>query len=389
MRAAPAVALSLLAAAWFSPTTQPCAADAVGNERVTVIEPTGRRTLEGAIVVEAADGGLLLELPTQRYVVVEPATIAARERLAAAAVVESPRELGQRIAAELPPGFEIHLTRHYVVCFNTSRDYAKWAATLFERLHEAFGNYWRQAGLDLSAHEQPLPVVLFAARGDYQEIATRDLGRAADQIAGYFNMMTNRITSYDITGTLGLPRSPRGMGDRIGSDILARPEAAGLVSTLVHEATHQMVYNSGLARRLAPVPVWVNEGIAAVFETPDLRNPAGWRGIGLVNKPRLDRFRRSFEAGGLEPLIVGDERFRDPGTAIDAYAAAWALTWFLLETRRDQFVAYLRLQAAKQPLGADSPERRLEDFQTAFGEPPAAIEARLLRHMSRLELRRP
>ena len=68
------------------------------------------------------------------------------------------------------------------------------------------------------------------------------------------------------------------------AEILARPEAAGLVATVVHEATHQMAFNCGLHARLAPVPVWVSEGIATYFETPDLRSRTGWRGIGGVNQ---------------------------------------------------------------------------------------------------------
>ena len=351
--------------------------------RVTDNKGEGPRSLEGRIVAEAVDGGLLLELPSQRYLVVEPGEIAAREA-APPPESESPRELGRRILAELPAGFDIHLTRHYIVCFDTSRDYAKWAATLFERLHEAFGNFWKQAGLEPREPDQPLVVVIFARRADYEAYAARDLGAAADRVAGYYNFLSNRVTTYDLTGG-PVQRQP----GHIGDEILARPEAAGLISTLVHEATHQMVYNTGLAQRIAPVPVWLNEGIATVFEAPDMRAAGGWRGLGQINRNRLERFRTSYRPGSLEPLVCDDAAFRAADTAIDAYATAWALTWFLLETRKPQLVDYVRTQAAKPALAADSPEQRLREFKEAFGATPADLEPQLIRHMSRLELRRP
>jgi hypothetical protein len=171
-------------------------------------------------------------------------------------------------------------------------------------------------------------------------------------------------------------------------EILSSPAAVGLVSTLVHEATHQMAFNCGMHRRLAPVPLWVSEGIATYFETPDLENARGWRGIGTVNRPRLDHFLAAHRAGDVAALVAADDRFRGADGALDAYATAWALTRHLVETRKPQFVAYLRTQAAKQPLAEDSPAQRLRDFEDAFGASPAAIEDEVVKAMARLASRR-
>lgn len=356
--------------------------------RVQVRSPMATDTEEGRLIVAAVDGGLLLETTDTRYVTIQPDTIIAREAIASPPAADEPWALGQRILAELPAGFELHLTQHYIVCHATSRDYARWAGGLFERLHDAFGNYWTRAGLELTDVERPLIVLIFANRRDYEAYAVRDLGAAADRVVGYYNLLSNRIATYDLTGSDALPRRAGHSGPAV-REILAQPEAAGLVSTLVHEATHQLAFNRGMHRRLAPVPVWVSEGIATVFETPDLRSTGGWRGIGMVNRSRLDRFRRGYQPGDLEQIVTADDRFRDAETALDAYAAAWALSWFLLETKRPQFVAYLRTLAAKRPLAADSPAQRRADFTAAFGMPPADLEPLLLRHISRLELRRP
>jgi hypothetical protein len=352
-------------------------------ERVDMQGAGGRRQVEGVVLVEAVDGGLLLERADEQLELVQPGAILSRETVADPEV-ESPRDLGRRILGELPPGFDLLVTKHYCICFDTSRAYAQWCGSLFERLHDAFTNFWKQAGLEMTPPPRPLLVVIFADRQRYEAFAARDLGAAADRVVGYYNLMTNRVTTFDLTGSASLARPAGQAAGRVGLEILARPEASGMVATLVHEATHQMAFNGGLHRRLAPVPLWLSEGIATYFETPDLGSDRGWKGIGNVNSARLERFLASYRAGALEQTVLGDEPFRRPDEALDAYSRAWALTFFLIQTRRAAFVDYLRTIARKEPLADDSKEERLEEFTAAFGASPAALAEPLMRFMAKL-----
>ena len=179
-------------------------------ERVQIrpVENQPEQTLEGAVIVEALDGGLLLELADQRLAIVDPATIIVRQKVDRPEAAETPRELGRRILAELPAGFDQFGTKHYVICFDTSRAYAQWCGSLFERLHDAFSNFWRQAGLELHAPERPLVVVIFSDRQRYEAFAARDLGAAADRVVGYYNLLSNRVTTFDLTGSDTLARRP-------------------------------------------------------------------------------------------------------------------------------------------------------------------------------------
>ncbi len=356
----------------------------VAKESVRIQTETGQQRLEGDVVVEAIDGGLLLELADQRLEIVAPDAIVAREPIAVSAEPPTARELGRRIIAELPAGFDQLATKHYVICFDTSRAYAQWCGGLFERLHEAFANFWRQAGFEVHEAGRPLVVVIFADRQRYEAFAAGDLGAAADRVVGYYNLLSNRVTTFDLTGSDALTRRSGRSAGRAGLEILARPEAAGLVATLVHEATHQTAYNCGLHRRLAPVPLWVSEGIATYFETPDLASDRGWRGIGGINRPRLDRYLAAQRPGTLQAIVLDDEPFRRADEAVDNYARAWALTYFLVQTRKEAFVSYLRTLAEKPPLAADSPEIRRQDFLDAFGSTPEQLEEPLLKFMARL-----
>ena len=358
--------------------------DAAVAERVAVVVRAdgGERALEGTVIIEAADGAMLLELDDQRLELLQGNEVHSRRTVDAPSTASTPREEGHRILAELPAGFDLLVTRHYVICFDTSRAYAQWSGALFEKLHDAFLNYWRKAGVEVEAPRRPLVVVIFSDRERYEAHAARDLGAAADRVVGYYNLMSNRVTTFDLTGSDQLARRPATSAARAGLEILASPEAAGLVSTLVHEASHQMAFNCQMHRRLAPVPVWISEGVATFFETPD-PGGRGWKRIGGVNRPRLDTFLAGYRAGVLDEIVRGDEPFRASEGAIDAYARAWALTAFLAQTRKGALVEYINAIGAKPPLSPDGPEERLRDFVAAFGVEPHQLEQPLMKFLAR------
>src|SRR4029079_15011438 len=116
--------------------------------------------------------------------------------------------------------------------------------------------------------------------------------------------------------------------------MLSQPEAVPLVSTIVHEATLQIAFNSGLQTRFADLPLWLLEGMAVYFEAPDLTSARGWTGIGKVNYLRLETFRKNqakWKVDSLMKMIGDDKLFRDSAAAGDAYADAWALNYYVFK----------------------------------------------------------
>lgn len=352
------------------------AAPAPRRVAVEVAGPEGTRTLEGRVVVQAADGGMLLELDDQRLEIVRPGSVRSRRELAEPGPLADPKALGRRIVGELPEGFSFLVTEHYVVCHDTPRPYAEWCAALFERLHAAFLAHWKKAGMAIEPPGEPLVVVIFADRERYETFAAADLGAVKGRVGGYYDMRSNRVTTFDLTRSESLARLPPTSATRAGLQILARPEAAGLVSTLIHEASHQMAFNSGLHRRLAPVPLWVAEGMATYCER-------GWKEIGEINKPLFDRFLSGQGDGDFDEIVTDDAAFRDVDRMPMAYARAWALTAFLARSRPDRYAAYMAGLAAKRPLSPDGPEQRRRDFVAAFGVEPRALEDEAAEYLAR------
>jgi len=354
-----------------------------------VIDRDGQRqSLSGQVVVTAQDGGLLLLAGDGTLWTIEPNQIVERRADAEPFQPLSRDALSKQLLRELPSGFEVHSTHHYLICHNTSREYAAWCGALFERLYKAFVNYWSRKGLKLHEPEMPLIAVVFDSPQSYAQYSASELGEAADSIVGYYSLRTNRIAMYDLAGVESL----RAAGDRRGTAahinrMLSRPEAEQLVATIIHEATHQIAFNSGLQTRFADIPLWVSEGLAAYFETPDLQSAKGWRTIGAVNPTRLARFRQYMAhrpSGSLASLIADDKRIRDTRTALDAYAEAWALNYYLLHNHTRKYMAYLQQLSAKKPLLWDEPAARLQAFRDAFGDDLDQLDADFVRQIQRL-----
>ena len=104
-----------------------------------------------------------------------------------------------------------------------------------------------------------------------------------------------------------------------------------------------------------------------------------------MNRVNLVNFRKYLPrrpAGSLELLLSDDKRFRDPTTASDAYAEAWALNYFFLQTRRSKaYVKYLAALAEQKPLIDVEPAERIKQFKQFFGDDLLSVENDFLQHM--------
>lgn len=343
----------------------------------------------GKVIVEDSVGSMLLETDEGAMVQIMADTIQSRETDSQPLEPLDKEQLAQRLLDEMGPDFQVYQSKHYVVVYNTTRKYAQWTSSLLERLQRGFLAYWQKRGCEVKEPEFPLAVVIFGDKATYLQYAREELGAAAGSAIGYYSLQSNRITMYDLTGMQALRREDTRRGSLHDiTAMLSEPEAAPLVATIVHEATHQIAFNCGMQKRFADNPVWLAEGLAMFCETPDLYSNRSWSGIGKVNYDRWDLYRDNANAdkvGPLRSLIVDDGRFRNSRTAVDSYAEAWAWTYFLITWHTDEFVAYLKEIEKKPLLSTGDKAQRLADFTKHFGDDFEKLEDEFYRRMSRIE----
>jgi len=280
----------------------------------------------------------------------------------------SPADLRSILGRELGGGFDVSGTGHYLVAHpRGKRD--EWADR-FEELYRRFVHYFSVRGFGLV--EPPFPLVGIVCRNqeEFSRYAAARGGPAGRGVLGFFSNQTNRIVLYDIgggeTGAAGWQQN---------------------AATVVHEATHQMAFNTGIHSRYTQPPLWVAEGLATMFE--------GVVGAGeasdgppraRANPSRLAAFRASVAPNHrpemLAELVATDRLFRAAPAA--AYAEAWALTFYLVETQPARHAEYLARTARRPAFERYSSKQRTADFISVFGDDWRMLEARLLRFMEEL-----
>jgi hypothetical protein len=351
-------------------------------------DETGNTTsINGRVLVRASDG-LLVEDSAQRLWTITST------QLDEETVADQPftffdsEQLGSRLveegrAAGIAADFHVHTTDNYVIAASTPEAYSEWTSQLLERMQIAFQSYWKNRRFELTPLASPLPVLILSNQSQFAKMAEFDRTPASANGQGYYLVTANRIVLFDLTARDG--ESP---ATTIAEVQRRAQQIPASVATVVHEATHQIAFNLGMHRRYADNPVWLTEGMAMYFEAPDLSSRRGWSGIGKVNAPRLFRFREFLktkrEPDSLETLVRDNSRFADADSAIDAYAEAWALTYFLIRTRIRDYSKYLQLISQKQPLRWSKPEERLAEFQSVFGNDFARLNREFLSFTSRL-----
>ena len=284
-------------------------------------------------------------------------------------------ELGEQLSAEAGAGFKILKSRHFLFVYNTSEAYAAWCSKLFETLYLGFDKYQTQRGLNLNDPEFVMPVIIFPNREVFTNYAERDM-LSAEGIVAYYNRVTNRVVLYDLSEeetseTSEEPRKRRRLNSQQIAEFLARPNAELNVSTIVHEATHQIAFNRKMFPRTGPYPLWLVEGLSMAFETPSKDAAAGWNRRYSAVHPNLVRHRQLMsylEKMPADPIrdILRTNQFE--GNLLDSYAVAWGLFHYLNMKQPKKLSEYITLVAQKYPYQKYTPEERLADFEAVFGD---------------------
>ncbi|NUQ65557.1 MAG: DUF1570 domain-containing protein [Pirellulales bacterium] len=270
------------------------------------------------------------------------------------------RELGQ--------GYEVSGTGHYLVAHPAGqRDL--WAQR-FEDLYRSFVHYFSVRGFKLNEPRFPLVGVVCRDQQEFLHYSAAQGAQVGASILGWYSSESNRLLLYNVNS--GFKE-----GDYWGETL----------ATLIHEATHQTAFNSGLHSRYTPPPVWVIEGIATLFEAPGVSNSRFHTNqIDRINRGRLRHFQQlapKHRPELIRDLVVSDRLFRLSPTL--AYAEAWALTFYLVETEPRKYANYLARTASHAPFQEVAAEERLADFAAVFGDDWPMLEAKFLRFMGGLK----
>lgn len=263
-------------------------------------------------------------------------------------------EMAARLRAEFDRSFEVAATRHYVVV-HPRGPWRAWAERL-ETLYGSFTHAMSVRGFDPQPPATPLVAVVFRNRDEYFAHAAASGVQLHDGTLGHYDPTTNRVLMFD------------------AGDADADAEGPTNVATIIHEATHQAAYNIGVHQRFAEQPRWAVEGLAMMFETPGLLDASSLRPASeRLNRGRLEDFRRRATerpADWLVQLVASDARFQSD--ALAAYAEAWTLSFYLFQSRPQQYCDFLARAAARTPFTTYPPAERMARLHRGLRRRPRA-----------------
>lgn len=276
-------------------------------------------------------------------------------------------ELRGQLQSEFGNRFDVSGTGHFLVVHPAGQK-DLWAAR-FEELYRSFVHYFSVRGFNPQSPPFPLVAIVFARQDEFFRYAAEEGSRISPGTLGYYSPGTNRIVLFDQTG--GKP----------SKDWRENAE------TIIHEAAHQSAFNTGVHSRYAMPPRWVAEGLGTMFEAPGVWNSRQFpHQEQRINRGRLQSFQRLAAArpkGLLAEVVSSDRIFQTNGE--QAYAEAWALTFFLAETEPRKYFAYLSKTAFRKAFADYRSPERLRDFTNSFGGDLALLEARYLRFLAGLK----
>ena len=295
-----------------------------------------------------------------------------------------------QLQEEFGPFYEVISTRHYLVC--APRGKAKAYGGVFEDLYDSFSHYFSLRGYQVKSPEFPMVTVIFPDEDQFFAYCKKDGVRVGEGLLGYYHPHTNRTALFDQRTAISSVDIDQNQAEneltysRVTSTGKNLTEA--LRDTIIHEATHQVAFNTGLHSRVGENPRWVVEGLATTFESDELRAHTGGRAksVSRINRTRLLWFnhyaqkRRGKES--LRAFIRDDHLFRS--ATLDAYAEAWALTFFLVETQPARYARYLKKISKRDPLKEYSADEREQDFKQAFKTNIRTMEVDYLNFINQL-----
>lgn len=266
------------------------------------------------------------------------------------------REFGRR--------FDVTGTGHFLVVHPAGRR-DRWAQR-FEDLYRDLRHYFVARGWVWREPEFPLVAIAFPTRSEFLSYARSQGAPIGSGVLGYYSNRSNRILLYDVTA------------ENLAADGRLNAEV------IIHEATHQIAFNTGLHNRLPGPPLWVAEGLAMLFEAPGVHDAGSHQQLAArINADRLAYFRQAYREPEpiAEPLVLSDASFKVH--PLKAYAGAWVLSFYLSERQPRAYVRYLAATASFATQAPTAAERR-RVFQEHFGSDFSMLDARIRRFVRSL-----
>lgn len=320
--------------------------------------------------------------------------------------------------ASYMPKAERHASDHFLIVSDAPPEAIANALNALERTRTSLLADLSQRGLPSNDPGVRHLAILFSDEGAFRRFAREVDGQTLATTLGYYQPSGRRLQLFDPESTDAVRAADATIAkneaaikarqdavNRMRSSRLSRQEAAvaqrevdqaraklasqraqreaaidgSLRVVVVHEATHQLLFECGAQSPSGLNPLWLAEGLAVGYETDDVRRPGG---PASMRDERFGTFRKVLAADGLMPVrVLVTTRVMPSGGGTqtplqaqeDFYAQSCMLVrWCMLE-RPSEFKAFLA--ACRDARPGSQPD---SIFESCFGSIDAVQRAYML-----------
>jgi hypothetical protein len=236
---------------------------------------------------------------------------------------------------------------HFQAVGDASESFMRMTLGDCEAIAQDYLDHFRAKGFDVRIPDRPLTLVVFVDERPFRSFVKG----VPESALGLYKRTDNWLVLFDFRNV---------------PSHVQRPGYQANISTLAHEATHLLAYNTGLLNRKGDVPRAITEGIATYSEARRLH---GRTEPGQLNSARLDdlaHMQRMSKWISIATLLTDEKAAFGPteNRVLLAYAESWLLVYYLMTTssRLPQFRAYLKMISTRSDA-----THRYEDAEASFG----------------------
>ncbi|MEI8197954.1 MAG: DUF1570 domain-containing protein, partial [Phycisphaerae bacterium] len=250
---------------------------------------------------------------------------------------EAEQALTEELLKNVGHAFKIRRTRHFLIAYDTTEVFSSTRGGYLESAYDAFMYSFNMKKLRPEFLKQRLVVLLFKEASDFQRYASKSDTTIPSWAIGYYSQRTNRSAFYDdktgpqaedfqaqldeakaklrtlaeqanqaqSAGKSHTANAIMAQRQKLSAQILILENKlntainqSNTVKT-VHEACHQLAFNTGIQKRQVDYPLWLSEGLACSFEQVSRQ---ALRGPQVLNPPRIEILREAQAGNTLWPL---------------------------------------------------------------------------------------
>ncbi len=266
--------------------------------------------------------------------------------------------------ARLGPRFAATYSAHFTVLSDADSKRTTAVNRLAEEIWSRVNVFAGRLRLTTRPPTKKLLVICFEKWEDYERFLRPGGFVISPSVPGFFDQMNNRCVMFNSAGgplirdkrrEVASPMSESSSGrnvDEAQREITAHEQIIN-ETVFRHELAHQVLFNIGVQTAQMRDRRWLQEGLAMQFESAEAISPYRAADFLAINAGDCLTLFRS---------VIADPRPLAPGAenSARAYAAAWAIVYYLIHHEPRAFAPFL-----SSPAG--STDLELAVFQKSFG----------------------